>query len=199
MFLEILNNPMVFATIIAAFIGAFVAWILTLFTESYRFDKKKKGAYALLKSEIFLYVESLKKYEEKYLKNDINNANDEKYHEELENFYKNLKFFPKYENKKWDKLTTFIPSVMNQHQIIQISKFYQEYDKINRISISLSNKIAKPEIYVKWPDGTSRFMGYDKVNYDEINSDRTYFKKELISLIKNGESILSIIDKNTLL
>lgn len=196
MVLEILNNPMVFATIMAAFLGALIAWILAFVTEHYRFNKKKEGAYALLKSEIFLYVESLKDYEEYFLKNEINDANDKKYHDELENFYINLKSFPKYENKKWDQLTTFIPSIMNQPQIIQISKFYQKYDKINRTSISLSNKIAKPKIYAEIYDGSKRFMGYDKVNYDVINNERTYFKKELIGLIKEGESILSILDKN---
>lgn len=196
MVLEIFNNRMAFATIIAALLGAILAWLLAFFTEHYRFYKKKKGAYALLKSEIYLYVESLKDYEEYYLKNEINDINDKKYHEELENFYINLKSFPKYDNKKWDQLTTFIPSIFNQDQIIQISKFYQKYDKINRTSISLSNKIAKPKIYAEKYDGTKRFMGYDKVNFDEINNERAYFKNELIGLIKEGESILSILDKN---
>lgn len=195
MVLEIFNNPMAFATIIAALLGAFLAWLLSFFTEHYRFYKKKKGAYALLKSEICLYVESLKDYEKYFLKNEINDTNDKKYHEELENFYINLKSFPKYDNKKWDQLTTFIPSIFNQPQIIQISKFYQKYDQINRTSISLSNKIAKPKIYVKYPYETKKFMGYEKVNYNEINKERTYFKNELTQLIEDGESILSFLDK----
>ena len=193
---EMFNNPMVFATIIAAILGAFIAWVLALFTENYRFNKKKRGAYALLKSEIFLYIDSLKDYEENYLRNDINNANDEKYKKELENFYKNLKFFPKYENEKWDKLTSFIPSIMNQNQIIQISKFYQKYDKIYMVSINLSNKIAKPKIYLEYPDETKKVMGYEKVKYNEINNERIYFKNEVRQLIEDGESILSFLDKN---
>ena len=187
MSLEIFNNPMVFATIL----GAFIAWVLAFVTEHYRFNKKKKGSYALLKSEIFLYVKSLKDYEEEYLKNEIYDTNDKKYHAELENFYANLKSFPKYENKKWDQLTTFIPSILNQDQIIKISEFYQKYDRINRTSISLSNKIAKPKRYIEEYDGTKRPFGYFKANYDEINNERSYFKNEVIGLIKEGETILS--------
>lgn len=40
---EMFNNPMVFATIIAAILGAFIAWVLALFTENYRFNKKREG------------------------------------------------------------------------------------------------------------------------------------------------------------
>lgn len=193
MCLEIFNNPMIFATIL----GTFIAWVLAFVTEHYRFNKKKKGAYALLKSEIFLYVESLKDYSENYLKNNINDPSDEKYHDELEKFYMNLKFFPKYENKKWDKLTTFIPSILNQEQIIQISKFYQKYDKICTTSISLSNKIAKPKRYIEdYYNGTKRPFGYFPANYYEINNERTYIKNEIMGLIKEGESILSFLDKN---
>ena len=140
MFLKFFSNPIILATISAAVIGSFTAWILSTVTERYKFNKRKMGAYALLKSDIFLYIKSLKEYEENYLKNDKNNVNDEKYHEELKNFYINLKFFPKYKNEKWDELTTFIPSILNPDQIIQISKFNLNYKKLNSTSINLSKK-----------------------------------------------------------
>lgn len=44
-------------------------------------------------------------------------------------------------DKKWDQLTTFIPSIFNQPQIKQISKFYQKYDEINNEGAYFKNEL----------------------------------------------------------
>ena len=62
-----LVNPGVISAIIGALIGSISAWTLSYFTEERKFNRKKKGAYALLKSEIEINVSNLKRYKKNYL------------------------------------------------------------------------------------------------------------------------------------
>ena len=48
-------NPAIITAIIGALIGSIAAWTLSYFTEEKKFNRKKKGAYALLKSEIGVF------------------------------------------------------------------------------------------------------------------------------------------------
>lgn len=51
--------------------GATASATFAIISEKYKFNKQKEGVYALIQSEIELITTSLYKYEEKFLKDEI--------------------------------------------------------------------------------------------------------------------------------
>lgn len=102
-----LVNPGVISAIIGALIGSISAWTLSYFTEERKFNRKKKGAYALLKSEIEINVSNLKRYKKNYLikntKELYNNGNLN----DINEFYYYLSKFPVLNHNNWDNLINF--------------------------------------------------------------------------------------------
>ncbi|WP_299523739.1 hypothetical protein [uncultured Methanobrevibacter sp.] len=62
-----ITNPTIISAIIGALIGSISAWSLSYFIEKRKFNRKKKCAYALIKSEIDINVSNLKLYKKNLL------------------------------------------------------------------------------------------------------------------------------------
>ena len=59
MCIELLTNPTVIGAIIGAIVGAIASATFALVTSQYKFNKRKKGAKALIKSELDYIINSL--------------------------------------------------------------------------------------------------------------------------------------------
>ena len=78
MCIELLSNPTVIGAIIGAIVGAIASATFAIVTSWYKFNKRKKGAKALIKSELNYIIDSLEEFREKYVKEEIiigNNKN----------------------------------------------------------------------------------------------------------------------------
>lgn len=176
----------VIAAIIGALIGSISTWCLSYFTQERKFNKKKNGAYALIKSEIEINVYNLKDYKKRYLTKtskelfDIGNLND------ISEFYYYLKEFPILSHNNWDKLIDFIPYVFDENQINNIIQFNTNLDFLIKQSKRLYEN-GMPN---------RKYSGFYLFELDEADYDVTYgtyvaFKSNLKNVIESGEDILN--------
>ena len=86
MCIEIINSPAVIGAIIGAIVGAVASTTFAIVTSWYKFNKRKKGAKALIKSELDYIINALKKFREIYVKEEII-IDDNKMNHEVFNFY----------------------------------------------------------------------------------------------------------------
>lgn len=186
MTIELLSNPTVIGAIIGAFVGAVASAVFAIITEWWKFSKRKKGAYALIISEIDLISTSLINYRENFLKNEIKLTEDENIINHLYDFYNDLENFPKIKEKNWTNLISFIPSIFNKSEIKHIVKFYTEYSVLLEDAKSLSKKLTVYEVKL---DGKPDFYIAEDAN--TINDDRTTFRNQLNKTITDGNDILS--------
>ncbi len=62
MCIEILYNPTVIGAIMGAIVGAIASAVFAIVTSWYKFNKRKKGAKALIKSEINYTLDAFEKF-----------------------------------------------------------------------------------------------------------------------------------------
>ena len=86
-------NPTITGAILAAIIGSFSAWLFSYFTEKNKANKRKKGVYILIKSEIEINLNNLKDFENEFLKASLKEAYDTFTLEDINYFYKSLTNF----------------------------------------------------------------------------------------------------------
>lgn len=110
-------NPAIIPAIIGALIGSIAAWTLSYFTEEKKFNRKKKGAYALLKSEIEINVSNLNRYKKNYLMKNTKELYNNGNLNDINEFYCYLSKFPVLNHNNWDNLINFIPYIFDEDQI----------------------------------------------------------------------------------
>ena len=173
---ELLTNPNVIGTIMGAIIGAVTSTVFALVISQYKFNKRKKGAKALLKSELNYIIYSLEEFRDKHLKGDeligyggINKAY---------NFYDTMSYYPKLNNKNWINLITFIPSIFDEEKINIINQFYAKYEELSDTAKVFSDKLSH------FNDTARKNLSHDK-----IIMQRNGFKNDLDELIILGNKI----------
>lgn len=179
-------NPTIMAAIIGALIGSISAWCLSYFTQEHRFNKKKNGAYLLLKSEIEINLSNLKSYKEMYLIKtsqelyEIGNLND------INAFYYYLREFPILNHNSWDKLMDVIPYVFEDSQISQIIQFNVKLDDLSKRAITLcENGMPKREY------GGFYLFELDFRDYEDTLGVYKSFENNINGVINEGENILN--------
>lgn len=183
MILEILNNPV----IIAGIIGAFASAIFGIITEGYKFRKQKRGAHALIKSEMFNSIKLLTDFKEKYLKDELiidESENDFK----ITNFYNNMNNFPTLTNRNWVKLISFIPSMFKPDEINKINLFYTKCEGLSEDAIILSEKFNTRTSNSKYCEI------HIYPNLEIINAHRNMFRNELEEVIQLGDQVKQIFN-----
>lgn len=185
-----LVNPGVISAIIGALIGSISAWTLSYFTEERKFNRKKKGAYALLKSEIEINVSNLKRYKKNYLikntKELYNNGNLN----DINEFYYYLSKFPVLNHNNWDNLINFIPYIFDENQIKQIIQFNVKLEQLNKQSKKLAER-GMPQIKY------SGFYLYelDEVDYEVTLGTYSFFEININIVLNEGKNILNSFKK----
>lgn len=124
MCIDLLTNPTVIGDIIGALLGAIASAAFAIVTSWYKFRKRKKGAKALIHSEINYIVNALEEFYDKYLKDEIILDDENKMNQELFNFYNMMPNFPIWTDRNWINLITFIPSIFKPDEIDKINNFY---------------------------------------------------------------------------
>lgn len=192
MFIELLSEPAVIGAIIGAFVGAVASAAFAIITEKRKFSKQKKGAYALIRSEISYSFELLEKFRDNYLNVEIVIDDKNKKYRELYDFYDVMNEFPILTNRNWLKLISFIPNIFSQEDITIINAFYANCDKIMNVAndFSKKTKYATWEVYGEEPMRIPKVLVQPK----SINDDRNMFRKELNELIKHGENVKQIFE-----
>ena len=183
MTIEILYNPAVIGAIIGAIVGAITSAILALIISQFKFNKRKNGAKALIKSEINYIVNDLDKFRGKYLKEEIKDV--DKNISLLFNFYNALSNFPIWTNRNWINLISFIPSIFKGAEIDKINQFYAKCDELTNVVNALADK--EPPNLGAYMNG--EIEAKELPSFKTINDDRTIFRNDLNELIKLGEEI----------
>lgn len=187
MFIELLSEPTVIGAIIGAFVGAVASATFAIITEWWKFSKRKKGAYALIQSEIFYNITKLTDFRDNYVKEEFISGELDKHSGELSNFYNILGNFPLLTSENWINLINFIPSAFNKEEINKINYFYNKCYEISDIAKTLSETIPYTKLQV---DG----MRTTKIHWPlrTINDDRNMFRTDLNELITIGGDVKKI-------
>lgn len=169
-------DPTIFGPIIAAIMGSLFTWILAYETEYYRFNKKKKGIYVILNSEVNNNIFSLKKFEIYHPVKNSFDIRDEWTISDLQNYYKTLNDFPILKHDNWDTFIDVIPDIFYEFDIRKIIECNSNMDKINDLTRFLSNYKIKYAI-------NQENVRLNKIPYDDYSkmaeNYRTFEKKTI--------------------
>lgn len=179
MCIDLLINP----AVIGAIIGAIASATFALIASWYKFNKRKNGAKALIKSEITHIINTLKEFRDKYVKEEITDVDKNISH--LVSFYNTMPNFPIWTNRNWINLISFIPSIFEETEIDKINQFYAKCDELTNVVNELADK--KPPNLGGYING--EIEAKELLSFKTINNDRTRFRNDLNELIKLGEEI----------
>lgn len=186
MCIDLLTNPTVIGAIIGAILGAIASATFAIITSWYKFRKRKKGAKALIQSEINYIVNALEKFHDKYLKDEII-LDENIMNQELFNFYNIMSNFPIWTDRNWINLITFIPSIFKPKEIDKINHFYAKCEETTDNAKALSEKTPYDQKFI---DG--KLESEIPTDLNIINSHRNMFRKDLNDLIKLGNEVKEI-------
>lgn len=189
MYIELLTNPTVIGVIIGAIVGAIASAIFALVTSWYKFNKRKKGAKALIKSELNYIINSLEEFRDKHLKDEIIIDDDKQMNHEVFNFYNMMPNFPIWNNKNWINLITFIPSIFDEVEINKINQFYAKCEELTDNANALSEKEPFNELCIEGQPPLKIPMPLN-----DINSYRNMFRNDLNELIEIGKEARKIFE-----
>lgn len=172
-------------TIAGAIIGAFSAWALTFFSESYKFNHKKKGTQLILKSEIESNLANLIKFKKTHLNATSKELYDNGTLKDISNFYYDLSKFPIVSHSNWDRLISFIPDIYDETEIKQIVEFNAKLDDLQNQSELLYKKGIPERTF-------SGFLLYElePEEYEVTLGTYKTYKNKVNSIINNGKTIL---------
>ena len=179
-----LINATLEAAIMGAMLGSILTWFLNYFTEKRKFNKKNNGSLVLLKSEIEMNINNLKKYDETYLSKTPQELKNNGNLNDIKSFYNSINQFPILSHSNWDKLTDTIPYIFENEKINQIIEFNAQLDQLNKYSELLSN------INIR----NKTFTGFYLYELDIEESKSTLgnyilFKAHVLKAIETGEKI----------
>lgn len=180
--------------VIAAIMGSLFTWILAYGTEFYRFNKKKKGIYVILNSEVDNNIFSLKKFEIYHPVKDSFNIRDEWTISDLQNYYKTLNDFPILKHDTWDEFIDVVPDIFGEFDIREIIEFNSNMDKINDLARFLSN------YKINYAHNQENFR-LNKIPYDDyrkMSENYRTFEKNYNDLLRNLDNIKKIFDDKRL-
>ena len=132
-------NSNISGPLIGAIIGSAFTWILAHGTEFYRFNKKKKGIYVILNSEVENNILNLKKFEIYHPVKNSYTIRDEWTINDLQNYYKTLNDFPILRHDNWDEFIDMVPEIFTQYEIRKIIECNSNLDKLSDLARFLSN------------------------------------------------------------
>ena len=188
MCIEILYNPTVIGAIMGAIVGAIASAVFAIVTSWYKFNKRKKGAKALIKSEINYTLDAFEKFKDKYLKDEIKIEKNKQY-PDLFNFYGMVANFPIWNNQNWISLINFIPSILKEGEINKINNFYSKCDEVTDAANALADKEPFNELCIEGQPTRKIPMPLN-----DINSHRNMFRKDLKELIEMGKEVKEIFE-----
>lgn len=188
MCIEILYNPTVIGAIMGAIVGAIASAVFAIVTSWYKFNKRKKGAKALIKSEINYTLDAFEKFKDKYLKDEIKIEKNKQY-PDLFNFYGMVAIFPIWNNQNWISLINFIPSILKEGEINKINNFYFKCDEVTDAANALADKEPFNELCIEGQPTRKIPMPLN-----DINSHRNMFRKDLNELIEMGKEVKEIFE-----
>ena len=189
MYIDLFTNPTVIGAVLGAIVGAIASATFALVTSEYKFNKRKKGAKALIKSELNYIINSLEEFRDKYLKDEIIIEDDKQMNHEVFNFYNMMPNFPIWNNKNWINLITFIPSIFDEDEINKINKFYAKCEEVTDNAKALSDKEPFNELCIE-----GQLPRKIPMPLNDINSHRNMFRKDLNELIEIGEEARKIFE-----
>lgn len=186
MSIEILYNPAVIGAIIGAIVGAVASASFAIITSQYKFNKRKKGALALIKSETTYIVDALEEFRNKFLNEEIKIKENEM-DWEVFNFYNKMANYPIWSNINWINLISFIPSIFNEEEINKINYFYLKCEEVTDNAKALADKEPYDEYCIEGeqPKKIPRDLNV-------INSHRNMFRNDLNELIQLGIEVKRI-------
>ena len=132
-------NSNILEPLIGAIIGSSFTWILAHGTEFYRFNKKKKGIYVILNSEVENNIFNLKKFEIYHPVKNSYTIRDEWTINDLQNYYKTLNDFPILRHDNWDEFIDMVPEIFTEYEIRKIIECNSNLDKLSDLTRCLSN------------------------------------------------------------
>lgn len=188
MFTEILTNPTIIGSIIGAIVGAIASATFALIISWYKFNKRKNGANALIKSEINHILNSLEEFRDKYLKEEIKIEKNKRY-PEVFNFYNMMPNFPIWTNQNWINLINFIPSIFKEEEINKINNFYAKCDEVSDAAKTLADKEPSNKLIIEGQPTRKIPMPLN-----DINNHRNMFRKDLNELIEMGNEVKEIFE-----
>ena len=188
MCIDLLTNPTVVGAIIGAIVGAIASAIFGIVISRYKFDKRKKGAKALIKSEINYIIDALEEFKEKYLEEEIKDLDNNM--QDLINFYYIMSNFPILTNRNWINLISFIPSIFKEGEIDKINQFYVECEKLTDFAKSLEDE--EPIDILTYFNNDEKSETKTLTPLKTINSHRNMFRNDINELIEFGGEIKQI-------
>ena len=184
-------NSSILGPLIGAIIGSAFTWILAHGTEFYRFNKKKKGIYVILNSEVENNISNLKKFEIYHPVKNSRSIRDEWTINDLQNYYKTLNDFPILKHDNWDEFIDTVPEIFTEYEIRKIIECNSNLDKLSDLCRFLSNHkieyaINQDSLYLK----DLRFDDYRK-----ISENYRTFEKNYNDLLEDLDLIKDIFSK----
>lgn len=184
-------NSNISGPLIGAIIGSAFTWILAHGTEFYRFNKKKKGIYVILNSEVENNILNLKKFEIYHPVKNSYTIRDEWTINDLQNYYKTLNDFPILRHDNWDEFIDMVPEIFTQYEIRKIIECNSNLDKLSDLARFLSN--YKIEHSLNQDTLDLKELRFDE--YSKISENYRTFEKNYKDLLRDLDAIKDIFSK----
>lgn len=184
MCIDLLTNPTVIGAIIGAIVGAVTSTAFAMGISYYKFNKRKNGAKALIKSEINYMINTFEKFRDENIKDKITLDNESEMNNEVFYFYNTISDFPGWNNRNWINLFAYIPSIFGIKEIDKINQFYAECEEITYNAKFLSKKSN----FITWTSPGEE-PTYASIPQETINEDRNNFRDDLNHLIEFGKEV----------
>ena len=157
----------------------------------YKFNKKKKGIYVILNSEVENNIFNLEKFKIYHPVKDGYSIRTEWTINDLQTFYKTLNDFPILRHDNWDKFIDTVPEIFTEYEIRKIIKCNTNLDKLSDLARSLSNYKIE---YARNQDN----LDLNEIRYDDytkmVENYRT-FEKNFNDLLEDLNKIKDIFSK----
>lgn len=184
MCIDLLTNPTVIGAIIGAIVGATTSTIFAMTISRYKFNKRKNGAKALIKSEINYMINTFEKFKDENIRDKIILDNESERNNEVFYFYDTISDFPRWNNRNWINLFAYIPIIFSTEEINKINQFYAKCEEVTDNAKSLSKK----NNFITW-SSPGEEPNYAPLPQETINEDRNKFLDDLNQLIEFANEV----------
>ncbi|MEE0024972.1 hypothetical protein [Methanobrevibacter sp.] len=185
------TNDNIMSALIGALIGSLFTWLLAYITEKYRFNKRKKGAYTILNSEINTNILNLEKYTIYYPLINRYDLLNKGTIEDIKNFYKDLDDFPNIKHDNWDRFIEFVPDIFREYEIGRIIKFNSNLDKL----MLQAEHLSKNPLIFDEKQKNIKLNDIEYARYIEITKQYKMFEKNFNDLLEDSENIKNLFEE----